>query len=92
MKIKLIQNAYPAGGFHRLPTEDGKASVFAMQGDWFEACAEDEEGNEYMVFWDILVDWDGEDGGNACDWDHPTTVVQDDPWCDVTSKVTEIIF
>lgn len=91
MKINLTQNAYPAGTFYRLPTEDGEASIYAMQGNWYEASAKDEQGNEYLVMWDILTDWDGEDGGDACNWDHPTAVVQLDPWRDVTDKIEAVI-
>lgn len=79
MKIKLTQNACSAGTYYRLPTEDGEESTCAMQGNWYEASAKDDDGNEYIVFWDILPDWDGEDEGDACDWDLPTAVVQLDP-------------
>lgn len=92
MKLTLTKNAYPAGTYYRLPTEDGQPSVFALQGEWYEAAAADDDGNDYTVFWDILDNWDGEDECDACDWDHPTAVVQCDPWRDVTAKVTEIIF
>ena len=92
MKITLTQNAYASGSYLRLPTEDGKESVFAMQGSWYEAQATDADGNEYTVYCDILDNWDGEDEADACDWDHPTAVVQEDPWCDVTAKVEEIEF
>ena len=91
MKINLTQNAYAAGTYYRLPTEDGEASIYAMQGNWYEASAEDEEGNEYLVMWDILDDWDGEDEGDACNWDHPAAVVQLDPWRDVTAQA-EIVW
>lgn len=92
MEIRLTQNAYPSGTFCRLPTEDGKPSIYAMQGNWYQASAVDDDGNEYTVFWNTLDNWNGEDEEDACDWDHPTAVVQDNPWRDVTAKVSKIVF
>ena len=31
--IKLTQNAYAAGGFRRLATEDGKTKIYVLTGD-----------------------------------------------------------
>jgi len=36
--------------------------------DCYQAIAEDDEGNEYMVRWDI-IDSDAEDESDACDWE-----------------------
>lgn len=95
MTITLVQDAYLAGTFRRLPTVDGKASVSAMEGEWYEAMAVDDEENEYDVYWEISDDVDIntlDDECDACDWDNPVAVVQRDPWRDVTSKVTKIIW
>ena len=91
MKLTLTQNAYCSGSYLRLPTEDGEPSVFVLQGSWFEAPAVDADGNDYTVYWDILDDWDSDDAGDACDWDHPTAVVREDPWRDVAALVEEVI-
>lgn len=95
MIITLIQEAYLTGAYLRLPTEDGQASVFAMEGNWYEATAVDDDGNEYLVLWEIRDSVDIntlDDESDACDWENPVAVVQLDPWRDVTSKVTEIRF
>lgn len=90
MKIRLIENAYCAGNYLRLPTEDGEASTYALQGRWYEAAAVDEDGNNYTVYWEPLSNWNGEDEGDACNWDKPVAVVQCDPWRDVTKQIVEI--
>ena len=86
--ITLTKDAYPAGTYYRLPTEDGESSIFAMQGNWYEAPAKDDDGNEYLVMWDILDNWDSDDESDACDWDNPAAIVQLDPWRDVTATTT----
>lgn len=40
--IKLTQDAYAAGGSRRLASEDGKDSIYALSGDWYEAWAVDD--------------------------------------------------
>ena len=47
----------------------------------YEAHVEDEEGNEYMIIWELLPHCfteDGrvwiEDGNDACDWDNPIRI------------------
>lgn len=87
-EIKLVRDAYLTGSYYRLPTEDGKPSVYVMEGSWYQAEGEDASGNEYTVFWAILPDWDGEDEGDACDWEHPVAIVREDPWADVTAHAT----
>jgi hypothetical protein len=63
-KLTLTQEAYPTGGSFPV---DGR---YTYNGDWYEAHAEDEEGNEHMVRW-TNVDWDAEDSSDTCDWDNP---------------------
>lgn len=41
------------------------------EGTAFCALAHDANENKYLISWDILPDWDGVDGGSACDWDNP---------------------
>lgn len=58
----LIQDAYVTG---------------ALNDPYYEASAIDEQGNEYMVIWEIL-DLENfaelEDESNACDWDNPSEI------------------
>lgn len=85
--IKMRTQPYATGGFYRLPDEDGNASIYVMEGGWYQADGTDADGREYTVFWDILPDWDNdEDESGACDWEHPAAVVCNDPWADVTAQ------
>lgn len=79
-QIRLTQDAYSAGGTYRLPTEDGQPSIYIMGPNWYEAPAEDADGNDYMVYWNILPSYNPADGDEsyACDWDSPSAVVRDD--------------
>ena len=61
--LTLIQDAYSKGDY--LLTE--------FLPGW-EALAEDERGEEYLVWWKEREDWDGDDTGEACDWDKPDKV------------------
>lgn len=91
-EIKLTQEAYLSGSYYRLPTEDGAASVYAMEGSWYEAPATDDEGNKYLVLWEILESYEeGDDESDACSWESPAAVVSLDPWCDATGKVTVVL-
>lgn len=67
VELELIQDAYATGG--SFPA--GKDANY--NGNWYEANAEDSDGNEYMVRW-TDVNWDEEDQGNACDWENPNYV------------------
>ena len=58
----LIQDAYVTG---------------ALANPYYTASAIDEQGNEYMVIWDIkdLENYaELEDESNACDWDNPSEI------------------
>lgn len=46
-------------------------AFMTAEGDAFCALAHDANENKYMIRWDVLSDWDGVDGGSACDWDNP---------------------
>ena len=90
IKIKLFSDAYFSAGMYRLPDEDGNDSEFYMEDEWLEAHAFDDKEQEYMVFWDLLPDWDGLDSDTACDWEHPTWIVvygEDGNTYDVSAKV-----
>ena len=82
-KIKLIEDAYYGGYEKRLRLEDGSDSIYVLT-DFYEAKAEDEEGNEYLVFWKI-TDPDAEEDV-ICDWDNPTYIESE--YRNVTNKVT----
>ena len=56
------------------------AWVDGVQGreSYYKAAAEDAEGNEYMVYWNIThPDFNNlEDESEACDWDNPIDVAK----------------
>jgi hypothetical protein len=41
---------------------------------YYSAGAVDEDGNEYRVHWKIYDGFDGEDEGDACDWESPAEI------------------
>lgn len=59
--IKLTQFAYVTG---------------TDEHYWYEAHGYDDDDREYNVEWEILDSFDPEcgDEGDACDWEHPSTV------------------
>ena len=74
-KIKLTQEAYVCGGEYRIPTPEGKASIMVLN-EWYQASAEDGEGNDYTVIWTIKNP-DTEDESDACDWYSPYIIVDE---------------
>jgi hypothetical protein len=68
-EIELTQEAYPAGGTFPYGKE------YTYNGSWYEASAEDENGEEYLIYW-TNVNWDVEDELNACDWDNPDYIIK----------------
>lgn len=80
-EIKLTQQAYIQGNeesFLRKYNSDGIAQADGWAGNWFQAAAEDGEGNEYMVYWipeDDFNPQEDQDWGDACDWDNPVMVL-----------------
>lgn len=97
--IKLTRDAYATSGALRLPTEDGKPSIYVLEGERYQAEAADSDGNEYLVTWDIRPEWQAwadeqqsagclVDEGDACDWEHPANIIRLEPWTDVTGKAT----
>jgi hypothetical protein len=60
IELNVSDNAFATGG--SFPADGGTYS-----GHWYEANATDNDGNEYRVIW-TKVNWDAEDGADACDW------------------------
>ena len=88
-KIKLTQDAYICSGEYRLHTDDGKPSI-AVLSAWYEAMAEDAEGNEYLVVWAVKQGFDAAtnpDESDACDWDNPEEIMRQDTGENVTGSV-----
>lgn len=57
--LTIMQAPYPTG------------DIRAVSGEvpmYWEAIAEDEDGEEYKVRWPQTDEYDGEDGSTACDW------------------------
>lgn len=69
--IKLTQDAYANGGSIRA----GSRSAYELTS-WYEAHAEDDNGNEYRVIWEI-VNPDTEDESDACDWLDPWAILDE---------------
>ena len=70
-KIKLTQDAYPQGGSVR--------TGICELTEWYEASAEDAEGNIYRVIWEIEEDYNPEEQGEdeACDWHEPWAILDE---------------
>lgn len=75
-----VQNAVASSGFVRLPTEDGKQSIYAMEGNFYEAQGIDASGNGYTLYWNLCENYDpaNDDESDACDWENPTAIVTED--------------
>lgn len=66
-KIKLTQEAYLRGGRVQV-------GICALD-EWYEAGAEDGDGNEYRVIW--MIENNGGDEDVSCNWDEPWAVIDD---------------
>lgn len=73
--IRLMETPYPNGG-------SVKAGICELT-EWFEASAEDAEGNAYRVIWKMVDIHNEED---ECDWDQPWAIL-DDKYNDVADQV-----
>ena len=63
-----------------------------LNGDHYEAGAKDKDGNYYFVFWDFRDDFDpdtDEDEGDACDWDKPIIVYDEENSRDLVEEGIE---
>ena len=66
-EIELTQDAYIT-------------SINGQEGtEYYTAHAQDANGNEYMVNWEIIDYWrdkleECDDESNLCDWDNPTDI------------------
>lgn len=49
-------------------------------GNWYQAPATDKDDNDFTVIW-TDVNWDAEDGADACDWDNPDYILDDYGYC-----------
>jgi hypothetical protein len=57
-------------------TQDAHCDV-PLNADWqWEAHALDAEGNDYIVKWEQHEGFDGDDAGDACDWDYPVAITK----------------
>lgn len=80
-EIKLTQSPYICGyegAFCREVSEDGKDLATGVWGNWYEATAEDESGNQYQVYWIINDGFDIKcgDEADACNWEKPWMVLE----------------
>lgn len=84
LRVTLTQEAYAQGGSVR-----NGANGISELTSWYEAAAEDGDGNEYRIIWQILDDYDPaeQEESDACDWSSPWAVL-DENYNDVLGKVT----
>jgi hypothetical protein len=68
-RIKLMQEPYAQGGSVRA----GGNSIHELT-EWYEAAAEDAEGNAYRVIWEISNPG-AEDESDTCDWSTPWAIL-----------------
>lgn len=82
--IKLTEEAYIEGyegAFLREVDAYGYKLATGIWNNWYTAAAEDSEGNGYMVYWKLREDFNpakDEDEGDACKWDEPYMVLDED--------------
>lgn len=77
IEVTLIQDAFL--------DDDGNYSASAMlsQNDIDNTDNGEESGypaNYALVRWNTLESWDGEDGGDACDWGKPEGIKLNGEW------------
>ena len=92
IKIKLTQQAEIDGydgAFLREHDESGYEMITGISGEWYSACAVDDDGNNYTVYWEMLdgYTYDGDNEDMACNWSKPYMVLDEDRR-NVTSLVT----
>lgn len=90
--IRLTQAAYLNGGVD--VKIGGIYVLFWADESYYTAHAEDQEGNEYRVYWKIREEYDPECGDEsmACDWDTPKAIIAlDDNNKDVTDEIGTIL-
>lgn len=69
-QIHLIEDAYAQGGILRVGICELKK--------WYEAAAEDNQGNQYLVIWELKEDANPCDESDACDWINPWIILNAD--------------
>jgi hypothetical protein len=69
-KIKLMEEPYWNGGIQM------GCNLF---DEWYEASAEDEQGNIYKVLWEIRTDYDynTENEDSICNWYTPFAILDE---------------
>lgn len=72
-EIRLINDAWYNCGNCRIPTEEGKPSIYELNA-WYEADGEDAEGNYYNIIYKI-INPDAEAEEDTYDWDDPFAVI-----------------
>ena len=83
-KLTLTHDAYIVGNDDtvlNLINADGAEMAECIFGPYYTAFAKDEGGNEYDVFWRICDDFDpntDEDESDACNWDEPIMIIDED--------------
>ena len=80
--IITANDAYLAGydgTFLRYLDANGRECAGGINNYWYQANAIDDEGNDYIVYWEITHPeyWDDGDEGLLCDWDAPDMIVRD---------------
>jgi hypothetical protein len=68
--ITLTEEAYAGGGSVRV-------GVCELT-EWYEAAAEDNQGNQYRVVWKLKEDANPYDESDACDWESPWVILNED--------------
>jgi len=68
IELNVSGDAFATGGGFQV---DGKT----YSGNWYESKATDNDGKEHRVIW-TDVNWDVEDGSDACDWENPDYILQ----------------
>lgn len=69
------------GAFCREFDKDGNPLATGVWDNWYEASAQDDDGNEYIVYFKLADGVDVNetmDETDACDWDNPWMVIDED--------------
>lgn len=79
-RITIIEDAHIEGyegAFCHEIGEDGQVWATGVWDNWYEASAIDDDGDDYIVYWTILEDYDASEDAEdcACNWDKPWMVV-----------------
>lgn len=70
VKIHCIEKPRLSGNFFRISSEDGKTADRLLQGQWWQAIAQDENERDFLVIWNTDKD------ESEVDWKNYDFVVQ----------------